>query len=74
MENDKLTVRTSLRLPVNLHKKLYLAAGTKTMHAEILERLEKSFQDEAVNVINERLIEQVVRKVMAETKGSDVKG
>lgn len=68
MENDKLTVRTSLRLPVDLHRKLYLAAGSKTMHAEILERLEKSFRDDAAIAISETLIERVVRKVIAETR------
>ena len=71
MENDKLTVRTSLRLPVDLHRKLHEAAGLKTMHAEILERLEKSFQDDAGSAVTERIVEKAVRKVLAETRGAD---
>lgn len=44
------------------------------MHAEILDRLEKSFENDAANAISETLIERVVRKVIAETKGQPPKG
>ena len=50
MEEDRYT-RITLRIPRDLHEKLQLAADctSKSMNAEIVARLEKSFKEEPID-------------------------
>nr|DAH62797.1 MAG TPA: hypothetical protein [Caudoviricetes sp.] len=57
MEKEPEIIRTSLRLPKELYDKLLESAGTRTMHAEILARLESSFTvDEQFSTVTSEAI------------------
>lgn len=80
MNNETEITRTSLRLPKPLYDKLAVAAEEHglTMHAEMLSRLEQSFDPIVMNTrrtgdpyeIMEEIIERVIRKVRSE-EGSE---
>jgi hypothetical protein len=49
-------IRITLRLPPELHKKLTEAAGAGSMNAEIVARLEKSFEKMGADALGEMVI------------------
>lgn len=62
MEKEQEIIRTSLRLPKELYDKLAAAAGGRTMHAEILARLENSLDDyNALSEVTEKAVETLER-------------
>ncbi len=62
MEKEQEIIRTSLRLPKDLYDKLSAAAGGRTMHAEILSRLENSLDNyDSLSDVTEKAIETLER-------------